>query len=283
MKWMNLPDEYSTEDATFAIIPIAYEGKVTYGTGASKGAEEIITASKHLEYYEDQFNNEPFIEGIQIITPKSFTNTEEMITNVSEKVSQQKGKFIIGLGGDHTATLGTIKGLEKNEKDFSVVIFDAHSDFRDEWNGTKNNHACVTKRIYENHHVTVMGVRAQDKDEYHEIKESKNIQQISMYDLNKDSLMKALPNMKDKIFISIDVDVFDPSFIKNTGTPEPGGLMWTKLIDMLTILFKEKKVIGTDIVEFAPEENFRSEAYSLARLVYKMMSLYVKNEHSRNN
>ena len=272
MKWMNLPDEYCNDNSKFLILPIEYEGTLTYGKGASKGPEEIIKASQHLDYYEDQFENEPFVKGIKLLDAIKPKNEEEMLQKTSETVEKHKDKFIIGLGGDHSVTIGIINGLEK-DNDFSVIVLDAHNDFSDSWNNSKNNHACVSKRISNKHDLAIIGVRSQDIEEHKEIKNSDNIHQISAFDLTLEKIKEILPKLKERVYISIDVDVFDPSFIRNTGTPEPGGLDWNIIIDILKLIFKEKEVIGADIVEFAPKENFRAEAYSLARLAYKIMSL----------
>ncbi|MBT3865735.1 agmatinase [Candidatus Woesearchaeota archaeon] len=269
---MNLPDEYCNDNSKFLILPIEYEGTLTYGKGASKGPEEIIKASQHLDYYEDQFENEPFVKGIKLLDAIKPKNEEEMLQKTSETVEKHKDKFIIGLGGDHSVTIGIINGLEK-DNDFSVIVLDAHNDFSDSWNNSKNNHACVSKRISNKHDLAIIGVRSQDIEEHKEIKNSDNIHQISAYDLTLEKIKEILPKLKERVYISIDVDVFDPSFIRNTGTPEPGGLDWNIIIDILKLIFKEKEVIGADIVEFAPKENFRAEAYSLARLAYKIMSL----------
>ena len=115
-----------------------------------------------------------------------------------------------------------------------------------------------------------------DIDEKKQIEESENIHLITMHNYSSEKLKQALPKLNSKIYLSIDVDVFDPSFIRNTGTPEPGGFNWNEVIEILKLIFKEKEVIGTDIVEFAPNQNFRSEAYSLAKLAYKLMSLTLK-------
>ncbi len=276
MRWMQLPDEYCKDSSKFIILPVEYEGNVTYGKGASKGPKKIIKASQHLEYYEDQFSNEPFAEGIKLLEPIKPGNEKEMLEKTSETIIKNKDKFVINLGGDHSITLGILDGLKKNN-DFSVIILDAHSDFRDSWKDSKNNHACISKRISEKHDIAILGVRAQDIDELKEIKNSNNVHQITAYDLTLDKIKEILPKLKEKVYISIDVDVFDPSFIRNTGTPEPGGLDWNTIINILKLIFKEKRVIGADIVEFAPEENYRAEAYSLARLVYKIMALKLNN------
>ena len=278
MIWMNLPQEYRTNTSRFVILPIEYEKALTYGIGASKGSAEIIKASAHLEYYDDQFDVEAFEQGIQVLEPLQLSEVEpeEMVKTVSEVVLAQKGKFLMGLGGDHAVTIGIIKGLEKIHPDFSVIQFDAHADFRDSWNGSALNHACVAKQISKTHSLLLLGVRSIDIDEKKQLEESKQVHLISRYNFSVEKIRDILPYLKPKVFITIDVDVFDPSFIRNTGTPEPGGLSWDQVLDALHLIFQEKEVIGADIVEFAPHSNFDAEAYSLAKLVYKIMSLNVK-------
>ena len=277
MRFMKLPDEYSKEESDFYILPIEYEGNVTYGKGASIGPGEIIKASEHLEYYDEQFDCEPFECGIHTLEGLNLKDKKpvEVIKIISEETEKQKGKFLINLGGDHSVTIGCVKGLEKNE-DFDVIIFDAHTDFFHSWNGSEYNHRCVAQRLVGKHKILEIGTRSMDIDEKELIETNDNINIIKAYDYTRDGLKQELKKLKDKVYLSIDVDVFDPSFIRNTGTPEPGGFFWNDLIDMLKIIFDEKNVIGGDIVEFSPNANFEAEAFSLAKLCYKMMALKVK-------
>ncbi|MAF99041.1 MAG: agmatinase [Nanoarchaeota archaeon] len=280
MTWMNLPEEY--RKGKFAILPIEYEKDVTYGQGASLGSKEIIKASKHLEYYDDQFDCEPFLKGIKLLEPLSLLNVspEEMVEKVAEKVQQQGDKFLISLGGDHAVTIGIVKGLEEIHDDFSVIQFDAHADFRDGWNNSSLNHACVAKQISKNHSMALIGIRSMDSDEKRDIENHDNVHMIKSYELDKDIFHETMEKLKDKVYITIDVDVFDPSFLRNTGTPEPGGIFWEQMVGMLKGIFKEKEVIGADIVEFAPKVNYEAEAHALAKLCYKIMSLHQKYQRS---
>ncbi|MBR9693253.1 agmatinase [Candidatus Woesearchaeota archaeon] len=271
MSWMRLPEEY-TKDAEFVILPISYEDNPTYGGGASKGPAEIIKASEHLEYYDEQFDVEPFVKGIEEL---------EEVTTLEKVQETVKGvgndKFLISLGGDHAVTIGIVKGLEEIHDDFSVLILDAHSDFRYS-RGGMNNHACVARRIVGKHKVGVIGVRSQDVDEAKDAKANKDIKIIKAYEYDEKELEKVLGFLGDKVYLSIDVDVFDPAFIRNTGTPEPGGFSWDRVISILEKVFATKNVIGTDIVEFAPKENYRAEAFALAKLAYKIMALHTRKE-----
>ena len=266
--WMNLPQEY--RGGKFVILPIEYEKDLTFGTGASLGPSEIIKASEHLEYYDEQFDCEPFEKGIKLLEPIKADEPEKMIEKISEEIKNHKNKFVIGLGGDHSVTLGLTKNLDS---DTSIIILDAHADFRDSWNGSSLNHACVSKQLSKKHFLALLGIRSMDIDEKTQIENNEKVHLLNAYNFNLTKLKEILSKLKDKVYISIDVDVFDSSFIRNTGTPEPGGFTWNQVIAILKEIFKHKEVIAADIVEFSPKENFQAEAYSLAKLVYKIMAL----------
>lgn len=264
MNFMNLPKKYSGKKSKYYILPIEYEGNMTGKKGASKGSKEIIKASYQLEYYDDMFESEPYEKGIHVLKPVKASEPEEAMENIAKEVKKHKGKFIISLGGDHSVTIGILKGLGKN---FSVISFDAHADLFDSWNGSKFNHRCVNKQASHNHDMAIVGLRSLDKDEATQIKENEKIH------ATYDRLFDVLSKLKNKVYISIDVDVFDPSFIRATGTPEPGGFQWNKMIKYLKMVFDTKEVIGVDIVEYSPDKNSDAESYSLAKLVYKIIAM----------
>jgi len=267
---MNLADEYSNEESEFYILPIEYEKDLTYGKGASKGPSEIIKASEHLEYYDEQFDSEPFEKGIHTLESLKLNDMEPetAINTISSEIGKHDGKFVISLGGDHAVTIGCAK-----DKKCSVIILDAHPDMFYSWNGSGHNHRCVAQKLSKNHKVLSVGIRAMDKDEKDVIDENSNVNIIKAYEFTKEKLLLELEKLEDDVYVSIDVDCFDPSFIRNTGTPEPGGFFWNDVIDMLKVIFEKKNVIGADIVEFAPNINFESEAFSLAKLCYKIIAL----------
>ena len=267
--WMDLPPEY--RDGKFVILPIEYEKDLSYGVGASKGSLEIIKASGQLEYYDEQFEVEPFLEGIEQLGPVKVDEPEEMINQVSQIVKENKNKFLIGIGGDHAVTIGLTKELEE---DVSIIILDAHPDMFHSWNNSQYNHRCVAQRLVGKHKILEIGIRSMDVDEKKIIENNGNINLIKAYEYDKNKLVEELHKLTGKIYLSIDVDAFD--FIHNTGTPEPGGLNWNQMVEILKIVFENKEVIGADVVEFAPENNFRAEAYALAKLIYKVMGLKLR-------
>ena len=267
---MNLPEEYSKEDSFFYILPIEYEKSLTYGKGASKGSQEIIKASQHLEYYDEQFDVEPFEKGIHTLPSLKLNemSPKAAFNEIRNEHLKHKNKFVISLGGDHSVTIGCVK-----DKKCSVIMLDAHPDMFHSWNGSEFNHRCVAQSIASNKKVLNIGVRSMDKDESDVIKQNQNVNIIKAYEFNETKLIEKLNELENDVYISIDVDCFDPSFIRNTGTPEPGGFFWNDVINILKIIFSYKNVIGADIVEFSPNENFQSEAFSLAKLCYKIMAL----------
>lgn len=285
MKWMNLPKEYSEKKSKYWIIPISFEGKITFQKGTMKGPSEIIKASNNLEYYDTENQNEPYQKGIFTnpvikISKKQNTAIEEIKKLILEIPAN---KIPIMLGGDHSITIGIINGIEENEnknkkRKFSIIMFDAHADLRDEWNDDENNHACVAKKISKNHKLLQVGIRSQDYYEAIEAKENPNIIQIIKNKSTQKEFKKQIKKLEKNIYLTIDLDVIDPSLIRNVGTPEPDGLKWNELVSMIEEITKTKNIIGIDIVEFSPRNDYEIEAYFVAKLIYKIISIIEKNQ-----
>ena len=266
-KFMNLPDKYAGESSEFLVINIPWEKNVTYGKGASKGPEEIIKASHQLEYFDIDYEKEIFEKGIRVIDikPKVFEDIKAQLSKINFVE-----KFPVFIGGDHSVTIPIVESINE---DFDVIVFDAHADFFYSWNGSQNNHRCVNRRIIDNHNILVIGLRSCDIEEFNQINKDKRINYIKANEFSINTFKEELAKLKKKVYISIDVDVFDPSFIRNTGTPEPGGLTWNQVIKVLETIFSGKNVLSSDIVEFSPNHDFDAEAYSLAKLTHKLFIL----------
>jgi len=286
MNFLNLSKEFSKkEKSKIGIIPVLYKGKVTVGSGAFKGPKEILRASYELEYFDCESNLEPYLFGIHTLKEINFLKNKEDYFKVSQDMSDKVFKeifyfqFPIILGSDHSTTFPVVSAFEKKEKDFGVIVLDAHSDLREPWGKDTWHHACVSRYISKNHEMLIAGVRSQDfyENDFLKTKEGKDISVVYAKDMHKSFLgfKEQLKKLPKKIFLSIDVDFFDPSVIRNTNTSEPGGFTWNQTMDILEIIFKEKEVIGADVVEFSPtgeEWNYKSESYLLAKLVYKLCS-----------
>ncbi len=283
MRFMNLPKEYSLKESKTTILPISFKSKTTKPTFAEKGPSSIIDASYELEYYDEELDIEPYEKGIY---QEEILNIEEKDYQVREKIivdkikDINKEKFLIVLGSDHSTTIPVVKALDEKHKEFGVIIFDAHSDLRDKDDNECGLHACVSREVSKKHKTVVCGVRSMDVFDKDYLKENKDLEILKMKDLidSKDiylekpkEFVRSLKKLPKKVYVSIDVDVFDCSFIRATGTPEPGGLFWNQLNNLLKIVFKEKDVVAVDVVEYSPTQDSFSESYSLAKLVYKII------------
>jgi agmatinase len=283
MKFMNLPEEYSSKKSKTIILPITFKSKTTRETFSDKGPLKIIEASYELEYYDEEIDVEPYEKGIfqeeilEILETDYLTQEQKIIKKILEI---EENKFLVVLGADHSTTISVVKALEQKNNDLGVIIFDAHTDLRDSGVDECGLHACVSSEISKKHKTLVCGVRSMDVYDKEQLK-NKNIDIIKTKELFEDKdwylkkskiLKKKLKKLPQKVYISIDVDVFDCSFIRNTGTPEPGGLFFEQLKNLLKLVFKEKDVIGVDIVEYSPNKESFSESYSLAKLVYKIIA-----------
>jgi agmatinase len=256
--FMNLPN---FEEAKVAILPVSYEKTTSYKKGTKNAPKLIFKASNELELYDEELENEPYKVGIT--TLNEVKTLEEL-----EKI--QTDKFLIAVGGEHTISLPLVK--KHNQENLSVLQIDAHADLKDSFENNKMSHACVMRRISEfNNNITQVGVRSLEKQEHEFIKEN-NIKTFFMKDLvyNKNYIQDILGTLKENVYLTIDLDALDPSIVPDVGTPEPGGLRWYQLLNLLKQLFKEKNVVGVDIVELCPNKQTNSD-YIVSKLIYKII------------
>ncbi|MEM4222329.1 MAG: agmatinase, partial [archaeon] len=259
------------EESRVVIFPIPLELTTCYGKGTSLGPRAIIEASKQLEFFdintkkslaEDiSFHTLPFLE----IDKSGPEINVKRIKDVVKKVLEYD-KFLISFGGEHTLSFGVINGfLETFEEEFSVISFDAHADLRDSFQGTKFSHACVMRRIYEKVPIALFGTRMVSKEEYDFMLENK----ISWCKEFSDKILKNLP---DKVYISIDLDVLDPSIMPAVGTPVAEGWSVKNLISAVEKISKNKEIIGFDVVELAPIPNFEAPNFIAAQITYEILN-----------
>lgn len=264
------------DKAAVMILPFPYEGGVSYGKGAGKAPRAVLTASAYLELYDEVLKTEPYRVGIATLAePKIPRDPEKMIRTVYQHTRDllQQNKFVILLGGDHSISSGYARALKDKYGQLSVIQIDAHSDLRDEYQGSKLSHACVMARIREiTPHTLQIGIRSMSADEAHRV-EKENLNLITMHDYRSgrfdlNALLDALP---DPVFITFDVDVFDWSVVRSTGTPEPGGLLWDEAMCLLQRIFARKTIVGADVVELAHNDFDRNSPFAVAKLIYKII------------
>ncbi|MDD5326986.1 MAG: agmatinase [Phycisphaerae bacterium] len=270
-----LPKEYSNpENAAVVIIPVAYDGTSTWLKGADNGPAAILEASANMELYDIDTDSEVWKKGI--FTEETIggeISTREMMDAVAltTKYYLEKDKFVVVIGGEHSVSVGAIKAHAEKYKDLTILQLDAHSDLREEYNGSKYNHACVMARAKELCPIVQVGIRSMDSSEKKSVDTSKTFFAKDIYD-NTDWVKKAISKLSDNVYITIDLDVFDPSIMPSTGTPEPGGLLWYDVMAFLKAVIEKKNVLGFDVVELCPGAENKAPDFLAAKLIYKLLS-----------
>jgi len=276
----DLPEEYSALDiARVVIIPVPYDGTSTWIKGADKGPASIIEASTHMELYDIETDSEVYKKGI--FTAGSVDGKgppEDVVKSVAEQVRHhlQNDKFVVVLGGEHSVSLGSVSAHVEKNADITVLQLDAHSDLRDEYEGSGYNHACIMARIKELCPIVQVGIRSMDSSEKQALDKNRVIfaGEIST---NKKWIEKVLSKLSHNVYVTIDLDVFDPSIMPSTGTPEPGGLLWYDVLGLMRTVFENFNVVGFDIVEMCPDERNKAPDFLAAKLLYKLLSYKFKD------
>jgi agmatinase len=270
-----LPEEYSNlSNAKIVIVPVAYDATSTWIKGADNGPAAIIEASANMELYDIETDSEVYREGIY--TDKTIEekfSPEGMVEEVKKRVSNylEKGKFVVVLGGEHSVSIGSIKAYVENKVDFTVLQLDAHSDLRDQYEGSKYNHACVMARVKELCPIVQVGIRSMDYSEKASMDRTNVFFAEDIYS-RIDWIGKVISKLKDRVYITIDLDVFDPSIMPSTGTPEPGGLLWYDVLKFLRRVADNRDIVGFDVVELCPNEINKSPDFLASKLIYKLLS-----------
>jgi len=273
--YAGIPDKYTQLDqAEIVLIPVPYDGTSTYGKGADKGPDAILDASENMELYDIETRSEVYKQGVFIAptisedaSPESMT--EAVDSTVSDYIS--KGKFVTMLGGEHSVSIGSIRAFNRKYNNLSVLQLDAHSDLRPEYMGSACNHACALHEASKTCNTVQVGIRSMDTVELPFVKEENFFTSYAIRN-NPNWQSDVLSRLTDNVYITIDLDAFDPSIMPSTGTPEPGGLLWNETLDLLKKVFKKCNVVGFDIVELAPIEQLHAPDFLAAKLYYKMLS-----------
>ena len=262
------------DNAAVLLQSIPYDGTSTWGKGADKGFEMFLEAAENMELYDIETDSEVFNQGIHILPPVTEASTPEAVYKaVLAKARELLGsdKYLTFFGGEHSVSIGVIEAFREKYSDLTVLQLDAHADLRSSYDGSPYNHACAVHWASKNTNLVQVGIRSMDSCE----KEFMDWDQCFMaQDMqgNWDWMDRSLELMTDEVYITIDLDVFDPSIMPATGTPEPGGMLWYETIAYLRRVFSEKRVVGFDIVEFAPLPGLKAPGFLVAKLYYKLLS-----------
>ena len=269
------PEEADLASAQVVLVPVPYDSTTSYRSGAREGPAAIIAASRFLEDYDLELDDEPSRLGIHTY-PELEPHTgspKAMVERVYRVVKPlaEAGKLVGVLGGDHSVAIGSARALSEIFPDLSVLYLDAHADLRDEYQGTGYGHASAARRIHEFSPLVQVGVRSLSAGERHIIQ----TQGIPVFFWDPLPLSFAPRDvtalLSPHVYVSIDLDVFDPSFMAAVGTPEPGGMTWEQGLGLLCRVAEEHHIVGFDVVELSPREGPSCCAYVAARLVYKLI------------
>lgn len=264
--------EYSA--AKFAILPVPYDATSTWVKGADKGPEAFLDASFTLENYDVETGTEAYKHGIATLPFVTEDRTPELLCNkVQQEVTTllNDGKFPVTIGGNHTVSIGAIRAMAKKYDNLTVLQLDAHSDLRPSYEGSELNHACVMNRAAEVAKITQVGIRSQCVEELPFFEKDRLFYAHQIFD-NNQWQAKAIDTLTENVYVTIDLDVFDPSVLPSTGTPEPGGLTYYQVLHFLRSVFASKNVVGFDIVELCPNSVDKASDYLAARLAYQLMT-----------
>ncbi|MBZ0204396.1 MAG: agmatinase [Ignavibacteria bacterium] len=281
--FLAIDKKYSSfKNSKIAILSCPYEKTTSYGKGTAKGPKAIIEASHYVEFFDEETLKEVcFKEGISTLEPLKFGKKtgkqalDYIYWNVLTWI--KSGKFVVTLGGEHSISTAPIKAHFDSYPDLSILHFDAHSDLRNEYEGSKYSHASFAARVSEfTTKITQVGIRAQCKEEYEFIKE-KGINtfyahQIRNEGFNDALIDKIIATLDKNVYITFDVDYFDPSIMPSTGTPEPNGFYWDETMRLLKKLCAKRNLVGFDVVELAPRKDFKFPDFLTAKLIYKILN-----------
>jgi agmatinase len=275
MNYGDLPEKYSALGSSkIVILPVPFDATSTWGKGADKGPQAIIEASTNMEIYDIETDSEVHLLGIHTAEPIVVSdNPDEMVQAVYKEVKNQrkKNKFVVTVGGEHSICIGAMKAHAEKFDDLTIVQIDAHADLRDEYMGSKNNHACVMARAKELAPVIQIGIRSMS------VEESFGIEQGRVFlarDINDNETWKydMLSTLSNNVYITFDLDALDPSIMPSTGTPEPGGLLWYQTIEILRRISEKATIVGFDISELAPSPDVKAPDFLASKLIYKLLT-----------
>ncbi len=262
----------------YAILPVPFDATSSFRTGSRAGPQAIISASYQLEDFDEEYGKEFLSQGIATLPPlePNAAGPAEMHETIFRAARRlvRDGKFLIGLGGEHSVSAGLIKAVKSRYKKLSVLQIDAHADLRDQYQGSPYSHACVMRRVLDlGIPVTAVGIRSFSLEE-HRFMRKNGLEPITARQTLEDPdwIIQAVESLSSKVYVSIDIDGFDPAFAPGTGTPVPGGLDWYQVSDLLMATAQHKDIVAADVTEVLPLPGSVQTEFLAAKLVYKLIA-----------
>jgi agmatinase len=265
---------YSYRDSEIVILPVPYDATSTWMKGSDKGPDAILEASVNLEFYDVETLSEAHLKGIHTVEPLFENETPEKLVNAVYNRTLElltDGKFPVIIGGNHTVSIGSVKAFSGYFDNLSVLQLDAHSDLRQSYEGSRFNHACAMARAREFAPVVQVGIRSMAAEELQTADPGRIFYSHQLY-YDKSLYNKAADLLTENVYITIDLDVFDPSIMPSTGTPEPGGPDFFEILHFLRDVIRTKNVVGFDIVELCPSPGNKVPDFIAAKIIYQLLS-----------
>jgi len=271
----DLPKKYTEfETSKVVIVPVPYDGTSTWLKGADKGPAALLEASANMEVYDVETDSEVHKVGIHTM-PAVMENSspEVMVDAVYSRVKEllKKKKFPIVIGGEHSVSIGAIQAVASHFNDLTILQFDAHADMRQEYEGSKNNHACVMARAREVAPIVQVGIRSMSVEEREDIQPDRVFYASHIHE-HKTWMYELLNKLTRNVYITIDLDVLDPSIMPSTGTPEPGGLLWYQILEILKTVSEQVNIVGFDVVELRPLKENKAPDFLASKLIYTLLT-----------
>ncbi|HXH69103.1 MAG TPA: agmatinase [Pyrinomonadaceae bacterium] len=278
--------EFSSFDsAQVLVLPVSYEGTVSFGTGTGAGAMAIIDASRNMELYDEETDAEVFKIGIHTLEEFQPLATPEAMSNgLYERTKDllDEEKFLCMLGGEHSVSAPVIRAHAEKFHNLSILQIDAHADLRDEYDGTPHSHASIMARVVKDLRIpsVQVGIRSISAEEARSLDSGIPAKIFWAKDIvgRTGWIDAAIDLLTENVYLTIDIDGLDPSLVPTTGTPEPGGLGWYEVLTLIRKLAAKKNVVGMDLVEFSKMENSDAPAFLCAKLVYKSLAYIFQND-----
>ncbi len=272
----NRNSDYRT--ARYAVLPIPYDATTSFMAGSRLGPDAIIAASSHLEDLDEDYGREFIKAGIATLDSiePNLSGPAQMHEDVYKAARRvvRDGKFLIGLGGEHSVTSGLVRAVLGKHKKLSVLQIDAHADLRNSYHGTPHSHACVMRRVWDmGVPVVPVGIRSWSLAEHRFMKKQGIVPITARQTLeDADWIQKALDGLDRKVYVTIDIDGFDPATAPGTGTPVPGGLDWHQVSDLLRAVAMNRTIVAADVVEVMPLPASVQTEFLAAKIIYKLIA-----------
>ena len=286
--YLGIPEDKSRfETSPYVILPVPYEETTTYGKGSQYGPTAIIAASQEVELFDDELGFEPYQAGIHTDKPleiilRAPAKQNDLISHRCREILAKQKLFCM-LGGEHSISFGAVRACIERYPDLTVLQLDAHADLRDGYLGEPFSHAAVMRRIRDLTQKTIaVGIRNYSVEESEYIQKNK-VDIFSAYYIQQSHgwVDEVVAKLSGNVYLTVDLDGFDPSLVPATGTPEPGGLQWYPVLELLRKVITKCNLVSFDVVELSPIEGNHASDFLAAKLIYKIIGYHAKFGHSR--